>query len=157
MSSEQVVVSASVDIELSKERKKPRLLALLFCDFASIAKDDKINLLGTFDKIYVDPEKRTTPMFVVYVRVAEVSEAFAITVFGPDDLPTLQMFSVPPSAFTEGLPRQVQTIIRFQFKLEKEGTYWFDISYQGSSLGGAGLPIEYRPGKEQESGTESYV
>jgi hypothetical protein len=154
---EEVFAQPNVNVDLSTERKKPRLLSLLFCDFASITKDDKVNLLGIFDRIYIDPEQKTTPNFVIFIRVGELAEGFATTVFGPDDLPVLQLFSVPQEPFTPNLPRQVQTLITLRLKVEKEGVYWFDISYRGASLGGAGLVIEYRKTEDKQSGTDTYI
>ena len=98
--------------------------------------------------------------FVIYIRLAEVTEGFATTVFAPDDTPAMQMWSAPnQTTYSQDLPRQVQVVMGIQFKVEKEGSYWFDVSYKGVSLGGAGLPIEYRPVKEEEenSGTDTYV
>src|SRR5450432_3853051 len=151
--SEQPTIALGVNFELAAERRKPRLLALLFCDFTNMTKDDKPNLLGVFDRIYVDAEKRMTPPFAVFARVAEVIDGFDITVFGPDDLPAIQVKSVPGAGFNEeGLPRQIQTALMFRFEVHKEGTFWFDISYKGVSLGGAGLPIQYRKTEDKDGG-----
>jgi hypothetical protein len=156
--SEQPVVAPSVDIEVSIEKQKPRLLALLFCDFTNTTNDDKPNLLGVFDRIFVDPEKRMTPPFVVFVRVAEVSEPFKITMIGPDSVPALQVTSQPiDTAHTEGLPRQVQSFLVLQFEAKMQGVFWFDISYKDKTLGGAGLTIQYRKMEGKQSGTDTYI
>ena len=154
---EEVFAQPNVSVDPATERQKPRLLSLLFCDFASITKHDKVNLLGIFDRIYIDPEQKTTPNFVVFIRVGELVEGFATTVFGPDDLPVLQLFSVPQKPFTPNLPRQVQTLITLRLTVEKEGVYWFDISHGGTSLGGAGLVVEFRKTEDKQSGTDTYI
>jgi hypothetical protein len=149
----------ATNIDVSQERGKPRLLALLFCDFTNLTKDDKPNLLGVFDRIFVDPEKRTTPPFAIFVRVAEVVEAFHVTFFDPDNQPAFSVLSVPPSTqvYSEGLPRQLQTALAVQFKTEKAGPFWCDVSYKGQSLGGAGLVVEYRKVEDKNSGTDTYI
>lgn len=148
----------SVNIEVSKEREKPRLLALLFCDFASFTKDDKVNLLGIFDRIFVDSDEKRTPRFAVFTRVAEVT-GFTTTIFDPDGMPSVQAETKIQAdvKFTEGYPRQMQTLTAMQFEIRKPGVYWFDISFEGESLGGAGLAIEYRQTEEKQSGTDTYV
>lgn len=151
-------LATGINIDVSQEKKKPRLLCLLFCDYTNLTKDDKPNLIGVFDRIFVDPEKRKTPQFVVFVRVAEVMNAFDITGFGPDEQPALQIKSVPrPQAYTDGLPRQVQTAIVLQFEVKDEGVFWFDISYEGVSLGGAGLTIQFRETEDKQGGTDTYI
>ncbi|HYN24970.1 MAG TPA: hypothetical protein VES69_07980 [Pyrinomonadaceae bacterium] len=156
--SEQIKDQVTVNIDLPTERQRARLLSLLFCDFVNFTKDDKVNLLGIFDRIYVHPEKRMTPNFAMYIRVAEITSGFAITVFAPDDLPAVQFHSkVAEKVFTPNAPRQVQTVIGVQFQVNKEGVYWFDVTHEGSSIGGAGLVIEYRKSEEKESGTDTYV
>lgn len=156
--SDQIAQVPNPNIDVSVERGKARLLALLFCDFTNTTNDKKPNLLGVFDRIYVDPEQPITPPFVAFIRVAEVTDSFDITMIGPDDLPAFQIKSVPSgTAFTEGLPRQVQTAILLQFEIKREGVFWLDISYRGVSLGGAGLTIEYRKGEVKQSGTDTYI
>ena|SRR5688572_8221958 len=158
MSEQAVTVATSVKLNVAEEKKKPRLLALLFCDFTSLTKDDKPNLLGVFDRIYIDRNNPHTPPFAVFVRVAEAIEPFQMTMFGPDDLPAFQIKSVPSQVeYTEGLPRQIQTAFVVKFEVKAEGVFWFDVSYQGNSLGGAGLHIQYREVEGGHSGTESYI
>lgn len=158
MADQVAVPVLATNVDVSKERPKPRLLALLFCDFSNLTKDDKPNLLGVFDRIFVDPEKKTTPPFAIFVRVAEVVDAFNITLFDPDNQPAFSVLSVPQAqVYTEGLPRQTQTALAVQFKTEKAGPFWCDVSYKGESLGGAGLVIEYRKSEDKNSGTDTYV
>ena len=148
------------NIVVAEERKRPRLLGLIFCDFASTTKDDKPNLLGVFDSIVVDRERRITPPFVVYIRVAELADTFVTTVFNPDEVPVVQFRSViaPVDSTSPSLPRQAQTLLPIQISdIRKEGVYWFDVSYQGNSIGGAGLPIHYKKEGDQTSGTQTYV
>jgi hypothetical protein len=149
-----------VDIDVAEERLRPRLLALLFCDFASFTKDEKVNLLGVFDRVFVDPEERQSPTFIMYVRVAEALEGLTHTIFGPTNQPVLQAVIGPPAQVKERVcnrPQQVQALIALQFKAEIEGVFWFDISYRGKSLGGAGLVVEYRKTEDKQGGTDTYV
>jgi hypothetical protein len=155
--SDQIRELAEIDLDIELERKRPRLLALLFCDFSSLAKDDKANLLGIFDRIYVDKEKPITPTFVAFVRVAEVTNSFDITMIAPDNSRVFSIkLQVPPVDFTKSLPRQAQAAQLLQFEVQQEGVYWVDVSYEGKSLGGGGLTIEFRRTEEKEGGTDTY-
>jgi hypothetical protein len=149
------------DISVDDERKRPRLLAILFCDFINTTGDEKPNLLGVFDNITVDRTVKTTPHFFVFIRVAEITDSFQTTVFNGDNQPVLQFRSfvrVKEGQFAPDLPRQMQTILRLQIsQIEKEGVYWFDVSHQGNSLGGAGLPINYKPEGSKGSGTGTFI
>jgi len=149
-----------VDIDVAEERLRPRLLALVFCDFASFTKDDKVNLLGVFDRIFVDPEERQSPPFIMYVRVAEALEGLTHTIFGPTNQPILQAVLGPPDEIKERVgnrPQQVQALIALHFRVEVEGVFWFDISHKGKSLGGAALTVEYRKTEDKQGGTDTYV
>ncbi len=149
------------NIVVAEERKRPRLLALLFCDFVNTTKDDKPNLVGVFDSMAVDRTVRTTSHFCVYIRVAEITDGFVTTVIDGDNKPILQIRSVVQvreDQFTPGLPRQTQTILRLQISnIEKEGVFWFDVSHKGNSLGGAGLPVSYIPEGGKGGGSGTYI
>ena len=149
--------AASIDV--AAERKKPRLLSLLFCDFANSTHDKKVNLLGVFDRIFVHPETKQTPVFTLYVRTAEtVGERLTVTLFNPAGKPGLGFqFGGEEQTYTPNLPAQIQLVIGLQFKAETEGPYWFDISYKGVSLGGAGLVVEHRAVEAHHGGTDTYI
>jgi hypothetical protein len=137
------------DIDLSGGRVKPRLLSILFCDFASRTDDLKVNLLGIFDRIFVNPEIEKSPPFVFYARTAETFEdQIWLRVFDPDDEPAIEIRFDPPEEIVpdSGLPappKQVQIVIPLQMNFKKKGTYWFDLSYRDLSLGGAGLVVDF--------------
>ena len=147
------------DIVVADERKRPRLLAILFCDFVNTTSDNKPNLVGIFDSFAVDRESKATPHFWVYIRVAEITDKFVTTVLNGDNQPVMSFWSVVQTdTFTHDLPRQTQTMVRLQISnIEKEGVFWFDVSHEGNSLGGAGLPIKYQPEGSRGSGTRTYV
>lgn len=158
LSPEQVKQYAA-SFDLKKERQQPRLLSILFCDFASFTLDKKVNLLGIFDRVFVHPERKKTPVFTLFVRTAETTnERLAVTLFQPDGKAGLAFqFGGEHNVFTPNLPAQVQLLIGVQFVAEVEGPYWFDVAYKGKSLGGAGLVVEYREVEGQDRGTDTYV
>lgn len=145
-------------LDVASERTKPRLLSLLFCDFASFTLDKKVNLLGIFDRVFVHPENKLTPVFTLYVRTAEaIEEKINVTLFTPDNQAGMGLqFGGEEQVYTPNLPAQVQLVVGLQFKADMEGPYWFDISYKQKSIGGAGLVVEYRT-EEKEHGTNTYV
>ena len=152
-------------VDLSQERSKPRLLALLFCDHINQTVDGKANLIGVFDRIFVHPEKKRTPRFALFVRFAEtLNGPVVLTVFGPKGEPVFGFQFDANAAQFEALPerraeypRQVQALLGMQFEAGTEGVYWFDISYMSQSLGGAGLPVEFIKEGEKASGTDTFV
>jgi hypothetical protein len=153
--------TAALDIPAT--RKQARLLSLLFCDFANRTGDDKVNLLGIFDRVYVHPEIRKSPPFVLYARAAEAFEdSLWVRVFDPDNQPLVEVrFDVnlapPRLEHEEGWPKQIQFLLPIQLTLKKEGVYWFDIAYRDFSLGGAGLVVKFRKIEEGESGTDTFL
>ncbi len=147
-------------LDLPRVRKAPRLLSLLFCDFTNTTNDNKTNLLGIFDRVFVHPEKKQSPRFIVYGRVAEALQSpLVLRVFDPDNTPQAELSFEPPAMPTDrdpNLPNQIQFMLSLAMKFEKQGTYWFDISYQDSSLGGAGLVVGHTAGGK-DSGTDTFA
>lgn len=146
-------------LDTAKEREKPRVLSILFCDFANFTIDKKVNLLGIFDRIFVHPEQKKTPVFTLFIRTAEtIEERLNVTLFDPKGAPRLAFqFGGEQQTYTPNLPAQIQLVIGVQFTAEMEGAYWFDVAYKEKSIGGAGLAVEYRVVEGQDRGTDSYV
>ena len=152
------------EIDLSGGRARPRLLSILFCDFASRTDDKKVNLLGIFDRIYVHPDLRKSPPFVVYARTAETFEdQLWLRVFDPDDEPAIEIRFDPPKevivdeSLPANAPKQIQIVIPVQLVFRKTGTYWFDLSYRNFSLGGAGLVVDFRKTGEEQNATDTFI
>lgn len=142
-------------------RKRPRLLALLFCNHTNTTKDDKANLIGVFDRVFVHPEVKKTPQFVIFIRTAETTqEPMLLSVFNPDGTPAVAFefaSDVTEHKFTPDRPAQVQFIAGMRFDVGADGIYWFDVSYKGESIGGAGLVVEFRETEDKEGGTDTYT
>jgi hypothetical protein len=154
------VASKFPTVDIEQERKKPRLLAILFCDYLNFTKDDKANLIGIFDRVYVHPEHKMTPQFVLFLRSVETrDEPLKVRVFNPDGKFEVEVAfdKFNASIFSTELPAHVQSTVRIQFQVSKAGVYWFDVLYQGESIGGAGLVIEYREVEERTGGTDTYT
>lgn len=141
------------DAEMDKAaaRGRPQLVALLFCEWANITKEDKHNLIGVFDTITLPPAETLTPQFTLFIRVAHAfDDPLQLRVFGPDDalavygeIASREENSNPDNAF------QYQVIAQLQFAPKIAGMYWFEILYSGQSLGGAELRIVFAPSQEQ--------
>jgi Family of unknown function (DUF6941) len=157
-------------IDLPKGRVRPRLLSLLFCDFANRTDDHKLNLIGVFDRIYVHPDIRKSPPFILYGRSAQTFEdALWVRVFDPDNEPQVEIKFDPPSkeqiqTLREAQverdpddPDQFQFYIPIQMTFKKKGTYWFDVSYRNFSLGGAGLVVRIRKLGEEKNATDTFI
>jgi hypothetical protein len=136
-----------VTIDPAAERARPRLIALLLCDYLNQTAEKKYNLMGTFDRIVVDAEKRTTPNFMLYVRTNHIGLGeMQVVIFGPSNAVVGGMLTevrrqedVPDDA-----PEVLQFALQVQFTVEEPGEHWIDISHNGVSIGGAPLTIEYR-------------
>ena len=144
--SSEEIARRQANIDLAKELKKPRLVSVLFCDFANQTVEGKLNLLGIFDRIFVDPELKKTPPVGFFVRTGGTFDGpVEITILDPNDqMVAVLSFAADDMSKTEGKHFQMQVVGKVQFPTSTEGLYWFDISYQGESLGGTGLQIEYR-------------
>lgn len=159
MSEQAAEVPLKSDIDVEKLRRLPRLQAILFCDFASMTDDGKVNLLGVFDGLHVHPEKKITPVFVIFVRTAETYEAdVQVTLIAPNGqvAATISFTGLENFKYEPEKPNNIQSIGQMRFAVPIEGVYWFDVSYQGKSLGGVGLPIYYRETENKEGGTNTY-
>jgi hypothetical protein len=148
--------------DFSEIRQRPRVLSVLFCDYANRTDDNKVNLIGIFDRIYAHPEKRMSPPFIVYARTAETFEDnLWVRVFDPDDQPVAEIRFDPPEVPNEpdrepDWPNQLQFFLPIRMALPKEGVYHFDLAYRDFSIGGAGLVVKFRVLREGESGTDTY-
>jgi hypothetical protein len=159
--SQQIPVASTKPIDVAEERRKPRLLALLFCDYLNWTREDKTNLIGIFDRIYVHPERRATPTFVLFTRSAETTEeGLSVRVFAPDGSPAIALDFAGAGAevtFTPNLPAHINSTLKIQFQASQEGVYWFHVFYKSEPLGGAGLVVEYRETEERKGGTDTYI
>ena len=150
-------------VDVSEIKRKSRLLSVVFCDFANRTNDGKVNLLGIFDRIYVHPDNKISPPFILYARTAETFEDnLWVRVFDPDDKPVAEIRFDPPTEvpFQEDRdkdwPNQMQFFLPVRMSLPKEGVYYFDIAYRDFSIGGAGVVVKFRRIPEDESGTDTY-
>jgi hypothetical protein len=159
--SNEIEAAVNTKADALKEWQRPLLVSLLFCDSCSLREDSKADVIGIFDRIYVHPETRVTPLFMLFVRTAETTgEMVRVICRAPDGrIPTLVEFMAAPSSeFSPNLPANVQGIVTMNpFLVHTEGVYWFDVSFKGQSLGGAALVIEFRETEDRKGGTDTYV
>ena len=143
---EELIQEADQIVDIASEVARPRLLAILFCDWVNETPENKANLIGAFDRLFVQSDSRLTPPFTLYIRATHVHEGpTLIRVFQPDGRVGLEAAVEPPEV-TEGTdePENLQVIARMQFVAEQVGTYWVEVSYRGQSLGGAPLVVQLR-------------
>ena len=142
----EMTVAQKAQINIAEELGKPRLVALLFCDYLDRTKEGKSNLAGAFDIIYVDPERKRTPPFFLFVRTAETgSGPLQVTFFDPNGaVAAAATFKAAHHTPTPGQPGHMQVLARLQLDTPVEGVYWVDVSHNGQTLGGAALTVEFR-------------
>lgn len=140
----EVIAAAKIDV--AAERLKPRLQAIFFCDFFSQTKEGKNNLLGTFDLIRVDRTLKKTPDLILFVRLLQVPVGLvAITIFGPGNEPIGNLWFKNDASSPAGQCGHSTDITpKFSFETAREGVYWLDVSYNGVSIGGTSLTVEFR-------------
>lgn len=142
---EVVEVSFTSNAEIAKDRKKPRLVALTFCDLVSFDNTGKVNLMGCFDRIYVNQETNATGSFYLYVRTAETRKGHIdVTFLDPKNKPIAQAgyeVEVKEADVPLDMPAHVQFYGRIGFGAIVKGVYWVDVTFNGESLGGRDLTI----------------
>jgi hypothetical protein len=144
---EQSVGSPAVSVDLEKELAAPRLVALLFCDWANQTRDGKNNLVGAFDRIFVREGQKETHAFFIFLRTAEtVGEPLQVTIFSPGGA-IVAGLQYGVTEFHRDIehpehPLYIQIMLPVQFPVPMPGVYWVNISYGGKSLGGAALIVE---------------
>lgn len=68
---EKTIPIPEVKIDVTVERERPRLVSLLFFDYTNSTENRKLNLLGVFDRIRVNPETMQTHPFGIFVRTGQ--------------------------------------------------------------------------------------
>ena len=107
--------------------------------------------MGSFERFTFSPiEARVTPPFQVFIRTSQTREGrFQTTVLDPNGKIVLGLaFSVNKTSFSEDMPATVDFLDRIQIPVPIEGTYWFDVSFNGESLGGAPLVVVFEKHEE---------
>ena len=156
MSDTEGLTEVSINFDFGSEIEKPRLVSLLFFDFANQTSDGKVNLSGIFDRLLVSPETKKTVPIGIFVRTARTYDSpVTVSIISPGKKP------VGGFAFT--MTRQereaqggkgdgmMQILARVQFDAPSEGEYWFAVGFDGQTIGGCPLLVEFR---EKEIGEE---
>jgi hypothetical protein len=138
-------------IDAEAERKKPRLVAILFCMYYSSDKEARNNILGCFDRIYADPATKQTGQFILVVRTSETREkGIVISVLDPANKAIAAVVFDAPEPLPSDKPMHLQYAGPINFTATTSGPYWFDVSYQGKSIGGESLIVEFGKPAEAE-------
>ncbi|MBI3649821.1 MAG: hypothetical protein HY231_02095 [Acidobacteria bacterium] len=156
MAEEELTISElSTDVET--EREKPRLVSLLFYDFSNRTETGKFNLLGVFDRLSVELEKKRTHAFGMFVKVAQVSGGI-IRVFirEPDrEIIAALDFAIPDEYPGEESYHVAQAVGTLEFDTPVEGLYWFEVFHNTQALGGAGLQIAFKSAEKNDGNDTS--
>jgi hypothetical protein len=139
-------------IDATRERKKARLVALVFCMYFSIDQQGRKNLLGCFDRIYADPVTKQTGQFILVVRTMETrSGELVASILDPNNQSIAAIiFEAPSIEVPPDMPMHLESYGPINFNASIEGAYWVDVSYQGRSLGGESLTVEFRKPEEAQ-------
>lgn len=143
---EDTAAIPEVDIDVAQEREKPRLVSLLFYDFANRTGNGKFNLSGIFDRIIVDAEKKRTRSFGMFIKTAETHKGIIrILILDPNGhlIAALDFGLAEKESLSEEKYHVTQAAGGIEFDTPIEGLYWFDVSYNGKSLGGTALQVDF--------------
>lgn len=144
----------TVDIDVAQALAKPRLEGILFAEYANQTGDTKTNLSGIFERLFIDPKTKKSGNFFLFVRTAETHEGVVeIILVDPKSKARLGIkFDGRNFAVAEPnpYPRLMQFLDRVSFEATIEGTYWVHVTYEGETLGGAPLSVEWKT-KEAEA------
>lgn len=135
-----------VSINVAEERKKPRLEAILFSEYATRTDKGTYVFGGCFNRLlFSKAEKRVTSKIYLYVQTGETRGShLQIAVFSPnDELLMAIQFDLERHEYLPEYPAQLQILQLIQFPVAVEGNYWFDVSCDGNSLGGQVLIVEF--------------
>lgn len=154
MSEEQPFVP-TVNVIGSEEVKKPRLGAILFCEYATITEKGTYVFAGCFERfVFGKDEPKVTSNFFLYVRASQTREGdFQVAIIDPNDTTIMAFkYDLDSAGLIPNLPASIHFVQRIKFPVAVEGTYWVDVSFKGESLGGAPLLVEFQ--KEEASEDE---
>ena len=133
------------DADVERDRKRPQLVNLSFCDLINFEQSGKVNLIGCFDRIFRDKKTKTTGNFYLYVRTAETRMGHIdVTFLNQKNVAILQAgYDIEMRATEPPLdkPLHAQFHSRMSFIAKDRGVYWVDVTYNGLSLGGRVLTI----------------
>lgn len=145
-------------VDPSEALQKPRLEALLFCDYATRTLDGKYILGGIFERFVFTPEEaKVTPYFYLFIRLGRTTDGqIQIALYDPTGtIISAFAFEITASQFQGAYPSQINFLDRVRFHTPVEGVYWFDISYRRESLGGAPMIVEFLKTEAKEDEHES--
>lgn len=154
MSEEQSFVP-TVNVIGSEEVKKPRLGAILFCEYATLTEKNTYVFAGCFERfVFSKDEPKVTSNFFLYVRASQTRGGdFQVAIIDPNDKTIMAFnYNLDSAGLIPNLPASVHFLQRIKFPVAVEGTYWVDVSFKGESLGGAPLLVDFQ--KEEASEDE---
>lgn len=155
---EETAVIPKINIDVAQELEKPRLVSLLFYDFANRTGNGKLNILGVFDRIIVDAEKKRTRSFGMFIKTAETHEGIIrILILDPNrQLVAALDFGLAEKEFPKDEKYHIaQASGAIEFDTPVEGLYWFDVSYNGKSLGGTALRVDFTISENKDASDTS--
>lgn len=154
--SEDAAVIPTVNIDVAKERGTTRLISFLFFDYSNRTATNKLNLMGIFDRILVNQETKKTHPFGVFIRTAFTwDRPVNVTAFNPSGEPLAGfIYQIDSAQFPqEKRLSTTQVVFAFEFETPVEGRYWLDVSFDGQSIGGCDLLVEFRKGHGLDGNT----
>jgi hypothetical protein len=133
------------NIDAAVEREQPHLVAILFCMYVSSDKEGRNNYLGCFDRIFPDPATKQTGQFILAVRTYETREkGIVVSILDPANQIVAAVVFDDPQQMPTDRPMHLQYSGPINFVAATSGPYWIDVSYQGRSLGGESLLVEFQ-------------
>ena len=137
-------------IDVEQELGKPRLGALLFADWASANPDGKIVLAGVFDNVVL-PVTLEHPHvvfgFYLFVKVGQAHKSnINIWCYSPNGDALSRIIMEPPPKYVPDAngPNLIQAVLHVGLEFNQPGIHWFDVEYDGQSLGKTSLIVSFQ-------------
>lgn len=152
---DQTITVPNIDIDWKAELHRPRMLALLFADWASETTDHKLAIGGVFDRIFLRPTEEVRRLgFYIYLRVTEAyQETTNILVYAPDGqvMAQLELGVDPNYIASQTEPNFVQLVSRIGLPLTQPGIHWFEVRYRNESLGRVPLIVQLMENQDENA------
>jgi hypothetical protein len=122
----------------------PRLICMIFADWAANTVDGKGVLAGVFDRVHLYPHQLGQPLSCfLFIKTSMMHEEATIVHIHQPDGKHIGGFvlAVPEQFVPYGPPNSIQIVSPITMIFPVPGVYWFNFWYRGLSVGQIPLPI----------------
>jgi len=128
----------------------PHGVALLCCDYASVDKGGKHNLMGIFNQFSMTPPDLMSPPFYVYFSIEGANaEPLRLSLVAPSGEEVSGGTVMPDPKNSPPATGSTDAFFLFMFEARGPGVYRLELSSNGQVIGSTPLIVSYQ-GKEAD-------